>query len=133
MQKTDEAKEEAEKSEADLAKTDGYEVEGEDVEASDDSQAVSGEQTPPPTLNQEDEYLAWTLGGDLMRCPTPAAEGVAQTESVLDVEAQIKDLEKLVKMRVRFFEPRRRMAERKMVLCQLQVPPTWTGTGLEIS
>lgn len=68
-----------------------------------------------------------------MRCPTPAAEGVAQTESVLDVEAQIKDLEKLVKMRVRFFEPRRRMAERKMVLCQLQVPPTWTGTGLEIS
>ena len=26
-----------------------------------------------------------------MRCPTPAAEGVAQTESVLDVEAQIKD------------------------------------------
>ena len=52
VQKTDEAKEEAEKSEADLAKTDGYEVEGEDVEASDDSQAVSGEQTPPPTLNQ---------------------------------------------------------------------------------
>ena len=73
-------------------------------ELTEDSQDVSGETTPDgQKVVEEDEYLAWTLGGDLRevhpspsQCPQ-AQDPVPEPEMGLEeFDRQLKQLEQLV-------------------------------------
>ena len=81
-------------------------LEGEGVVEAEDGQdvSVSGESTPgTKEVTQEDEYLAWTLGGDL-RQDTPLARlvkgdaGGCKAEQVeeQDIDRKLAELEQLV-------------------------------------
>jgi len=55
---------------------------------------VSGDKTPDTKPKVHDEYLAWTLGGDL--CPTLGFEpDTPEEKSALDIDEQLKELETL--------------------------------------
>ena len=57
---------------------------------------VAGDQTPDAKPKVDDEYLAWTLGGDL--CPAPGFEPDTPEEKAaldIDIDEQLRQLETL--------------------------------------
>ena len=82
----------------DVEAAEGQEAEGAEGEvATEDDYAVDGASTPdtkPQASISEDEYMAWTLGGDLrVKSPAPLSAEAFVEE---DIDDKIRRLERLV-------------------------------------